>query len=266
LAAASFAKRKEDWLRGVAADPRIRKWAPLAVAFVLTSYLNNETEDAWPSVDRLARDLNTDERNIRRALEALAQSGWLNVRRGGGRKKTNRYRMNSGVQAAVSAAVKGGVQAPLSDAKGGSMGPLKGGRWDRKRGVDGPPEPSIEPSSNLREDPPRHTRGSPTGWGPVNQGPELLASQQIGRAVRPSWPLRSQSLAGMRRVPSRSSRHSANTISRKILRIRIGWGNGGCGVGEELGATNAGRVNNQSPTGSPLRSGVRVGGLVSSLA
>jgi len=224
LAAASFAKRKEDWLRGVAADPRIRKWAPLAVAFVLTSYLNNETEDAWPSVDRLARDLN------------------------------------------VSAAVKGGVQAPLSDAKGGSMGPLKGGRWDRKRGVDGPPEPSIEPSSNLREDPPRHTRGSPTGWGPVNQGPELLASQQIGRAVRPSWPLRSQSLAGMRRVPSRSSRHSANTISRKILRIRIGWGNGGCGVGEELGTTSAGRVNNQSPTGSPLRSGVRVGGSVSSLA
>jgi hypothetical protein len=58
-----FVRRKEEWLRAVAADTRLHEWAPLAVAVALGSYLNSISEEAWPGIERLAEDLNADRRS-----------------------------------------------------------------------------------------------------------------------------------------------------------------------------------------------------------
>ena len=62
-------KYRLQWLEEVAVDKRMRG-LPLACAVLLaTRYVNSESGLAWPSVDRLARELQTDRRNCRRALD-----------------------------------------------------------------------------------------------------------------------------------------------------------------------------------------------------
>jgi len=78
-----FVRRKEQWLRAIAADTRLLEWAPLAVAVALGSYLNNTSEEAWPGIERLAQDLNADRRSCQRALDRLVEAGWLRRTRGG---------------------------------------------------------------------------------------------------------------------------------------------------------------------------------------
>ena len=124
----NWVKRKLDWLEAVAEDPRTRG-LPGAIAVKLaTRYLNSRSEEAWPGIERLAEELRANPRNIRRAINVLVASGWLGRERGGGRGKSNHYRIKEGVHARVSAVVKGGAQ----DRKGGRTGP--------QRGAHAPPE------------------------------------------------------------------------------------------------------------------------------
>ena len=55
-----FLQHKEKWLVAVAAN--IHEWFPVAVAVALARYFNSKTEVAFPSVDTLAAELNTDRR------------------------------------------------------------------------------------------------------------------------------------------------------------------------------------------------------------
>jgi hypothetical protein len=141
-----FVKRRMDWLAAVAAD-RKQRGLPLALAVVLAAkYFNSETGKAWPSAERLAEDLNTDRRNVRRALDQLVVTRWLrcerNRHRGPGR--TNVYLMRE----------KRGADAPL---KGGSTRPLRGAYASVKGGVQTPrtleePERNLRSSLRARED------------------------------------------------------------------------------------------------------------------
>jgi hypothetical protein len=136
-----FVRRKEQWLRAIAADTRLHEWAPLAVAVALGSYLNNTSEEAWPGIERLAEDLNADRRSCQRALDRLVEAGWLHRTRGGGRRKTNRYKLNSGLYASVSADKNSGSRDRNSGSHDRNSGPR-----DQKTAGYHPPEPSNEPS------------------------------------------------------------------------------------------------------------------------
>jgi len=140
-----FVRRKEQWLRAIAADTRLHEWAPLAVAVALGSYLNNTSEEAWPGIERLAQDLNADRRSCQRALDRLVEAGWLRRMRGGGRRKTNRYKLNSGLYASVSADRNSGPPDRNSGPPDRNSGPP-----DQKTAGYCPPEPSSEPSMNRR--------------------------------------------------------------------------------------------------------------------
>jgi DNA-binding MarR family transcriptional regulator len=75
-------KRKHELLEKAAADASLRG-LPLAVAVLLVvRYLNSSSETAWPSVGRLADDLGSDRRSIRRALARLVAAGLLCRERG----------------------------------------------------------------------------------------------------------------------------------------------------------------------------------------
>ena len=73
----NFLQHKEKWLVAVAAN--IHEWFPVAVAVALARYFNSKTEEAFPSVDTLAEELDTDRRNTQRALDRLVKAEWLSV-------------------------------------------------------------------------------------------------------------------------------------------------------------------------------------------
>ncbi|SFK79154.1 helix-turn-helix domain-containing protein [Methylocapsa palsarum] len=85
-----FIRNKFLWLDQVAADgdlpPTVAR-----LAIVLCRYFNRESGSAWPSIERLARDLGIADRSVQRMVKLLIEHGHLEVDSGGGRNKTNRY-------------------------------------------------------------------------------------------------------------------------------------------------------------------------------
>jgi hypothetical protein len=86
-----FLQYKEKWLVAVAAN--IHEWFPVAVAVALARYFNSKTEEAFPSVDTLVDELDTDRRNAQHALDRLVRAKWLTRTRSRGRGP-NRYRIS----------------------------------------------------------------------------------------------------------------------------------------------------------------------------
>jgi hypothetical protein len=86
-----FLQYKEKWLVAVAAN--IHEWFPVAVAVALARYFNSKTEEAFPSVDTLADELDTDRRNAQHALDRLVRAEWLTRTRSRGRGP-NHYRIS----------------------------------------------------------------------------------------------------------------------------------------------------------------------------
>jgi Helix-turn-helix domain len=120
-------KYRLQWLEEVATDKRMRG-LPLACATLLaTRYVNRKNGLAWPSVDRLASELQTDRRNCRRALDRLVDAGWIGRSIGGGRGRSNRYHLKAGPTATLSCTANGG----LHDRNGGA--------GDSKTDVNGGP-------------------------------------------------------------------------------------------------------------------------------
>jgi hypothetical protein len=123
-----FVKQRMDWLIAIAADPKQRGRLPINVAVMLAAkYFNSESGKAWPGIETLAKDLNTDQRNARRAIDWLFASGYLrrsrNRKSGAGHSNTYEMRVK-----------KEGLSTPL-------MNGQEGGSIDPKRRVYRPPEP-----------------------------------------------------------------------------------------------------------------------------
>jgi hypothetical protein len=130
-------RQREAWRFTVAQNVRV--WLPLAVVNVLDVYINNEKGYAFPKIETIARNLNTDRRNVQRAIKRLVDDGWVVLKRGGGAGKSHRYYMGDG---------NGGVWNAVLDGKGGVWNAVleeKGGVWnavlDAKRAAYGTPEP-----------------------------------------------------------------------------------------------------------------------------
>lgn len=117
-----FTRRKLEWLDAVSSDPRLHNLSVALAVKLAVRYLNSETEEAWPGIDRLAHELNADRRSVQRALDRLVDGGWLRRKRGGGRANTNTYQIKGGV-----AVVRAVETPPLKEHKGRRFGPEKGG-------------------------------------------------------------------------------------------------------------------------------------------
>ena len=61
--------------------------------YLITGYVNAATGDAWPSQERLARELGLTVRTVRDRTDWLVDNGYLEVTAGRGRSITHRYRM-----------------------------------------------------------------------------------------------------------------------------------------------------------------------------
>jgi hypothetical protein len=84
----SFSER-DDWLRAVLATKLPHVAARVAIRIGL--YLNVEFGLCNPGVKTIAEATNISERSVSRQLVLLERAGWIEIRRGGGRKRSNHY-------------------------------------------------------------------------------------------------------------------------------------------------------------------------------
>lgn len=79
----AFARRAEFYDR-IVSDPGLSR-AAIVVAWRLINHLNDLTGECFPSVERLAGQLNINERTVRRGVDQLVAAGWFTkTRRGRG--------------------------------------------------------------------------------------------------------------------------------------------------------------------------------------
>lgn len=77
----SFARRAELYDR-IVSDADMSR-AALAVAWRLINHINDLTGECFPSVERLAKQLNINERTVRRGVDQLIAAGWFTKSRRG---------------------------------------------------------------------------------------------------------------------------------------------------------------------------------------
>lgn len=92
----AFNHNRHRWLDHVARDRKLSGGA-LRVAIVLWQRMNAEYGYAWPGLDHLAEELSIHKATVIRAIQQLEGRGLITVERGGGRKKSNKYRPSFGL-------------------------------------------------------------------------------------------------------------------------------------------------------------------------
>ena len=95
----AFARRAEFY-DCIVADHELSRGA-LAVAWRLVNHINDKTGECFPSVERLAGQLNINERTVRRGVDQLVEAGWFTKKRRG--RGGTQYFANYGNRAEVSA-------------------------------------------------------------------------------------------------------------------------------------------------------------------
>ena len=90
VAKARFYKQREDWRMAVMASPA--RFSDKACAVVISSHINHESEEGFPSQATIATEMNTSEVTVQECIRRLCALGFLSKRRGGF-GKSNRYEM-----------------------------------------------------------------------------------------------------------------------------------------------------------------------------
>ena len=90
-----FTKDRLAWLEQVAEDPKLPAAAKSIAIKLCTKYLSRRYGAAWPGVESLALDIRTTARTVQLAMRALVECGHLSEQRGGGKHRTNVYRLAS---------------------------------------------------------------------------------------------------------------------------------------------------------------------------
>ena len=93
--AGNFSAAKEGWLKLIASYPNL-SGADVAVAVMLSTYMNSKSRDAWPSMERLALDTNRSRSTVWRSLKRLEKLELLDITHARSRRKPNRYRPRLG--------------------------------------------------------------------------------------------------------------------------------------------------------------------------
>ena len=87
-----FTRHKFDWIDSVRRNPTITRFTA-CVAHELATFLNRETEEAWPSHEKIAARLNASRSGVKKAIRVLVRGGYLDVSPARGRSHTNHYRL-----------------------------------------------------------------------------------------------------------------------------------------------------------------------------
>lgn len=88
-----FGKLRYVWLDQVVADRTVSPLAFRLAYIIACRYLNQQSGDAWPTQETLARVVEVTPRAIRKALSLLIDGGHIEVARARGRGAVNRYRL-----------------------------------------------------------------------------------------------------------------------------------------------------------------------------
>jgi hypothetical protein len=80
---------RDDWMRAVCASDLPPVTARVAVRIGL--HLNVTSGQCNPGIDKIATGTNISERSAYRQVAALRRAGWITIRRGGGRERSNEY-------------------------------------------------------------------------------------------------------------------------------------------------------------------------------
>jgi hypothetical protein len=86
------AQAKLQWLQIVALDQNVASAMRVAV-LIATRYLNGRSGEAWPSLETLAKNLGVDRKTVTRAVAHLVAREYLAKESGGGRRRSNTYRL-----------------------------------------------------------------------------------------------------------------------------------------------------------------------------
>ncbi|MEM1039393.1 MAG: helix-turn-helix domain-containing protein [Pseudomonadota bacterium] len=89
----SFTSHKLEMLEALSCDPEVKDGV-FRFAFRVMQHINAGSGLAWPSMDRIAQQMNVSVRTAQRHSEALEALGWV-VRERDGRRSAYRYRFNS---------------------------------------------------------------------------------------------------------------------------------------------------------------------------
>ena len=90
-----FSAAKEAWLKLVASYPNLAG-ADYAVAIVLSTYMNSQTRQAWPSMQRLAADTGRDRSTVWRSLKRFEALKLLKITHARSPRKSNIYCLRLG--------------------------------------------------------------------------------------------------------------------------------------------------------------------------
>lgn len=92
LSPESFRRERAAWLRSVRCVGDVRLSNMVWLLHVLAGFMKHENDTAWPSIPRLAAELNWSEPTVKRALAQAIEWGWLVRERR--YDKSNRYSMS----------------------------------------------------------------------------------------------------------------------------------------------------------------------------
>jgi len=73
------------------ADPRLNTAAKVVAGYILVHRVYWKTGIAWPSIETISDETGVGPRHVRRAIKALQETGWIQIKRGN-RQKANEYR------------------------------------------------------------------------------------------------------------------------------------------------------------------------------
>ena len=87
----AFQVAKEGWLMAIASYPNL-SGSDCAVAITIAKHLNTTLNEAWPSMETIAKLTNRKQCTVWRSIRRLEQLGLLTVLHSRGRHRSNRYR------------------------------------------------------------------------------------------------------------------------------------------------------------------------------
>jgi DNA-binding transcriptional regulator YhcF (GntR family) len=80
------------WIEALILDRKMRNASHVGV-LLATKFINGKTGEAWPSCETLARNLGISKKTVDRAISALVAHGYVERESGGGRRRSNRYKL-----------------------------------------------------------------------------------------------------------------------------------------------------------------------------
>ncbi len=169
----AFARRAEFYDR-IVSDHEL-SCAAIAVAWRLVNHINDLTGECFPSVERLAEQLNINERTVRRGVDQLVEAGWFTKKRRG--RGGTQYYANYENRAGVSGLTNEKNRAGVSGKDGKNRTGVSGITTEKNRTkLTGKPDNPVQRNRTILPAKPKgeplHGPQTPPGVPPAEKPPD----------------------------------------------------------------------------------------------